>query len=243
MIQIIAVPIEPLTKSEGITSAQWNTLMSALPVDKQQRIHRFIHKKDALRTLIADILSRWMICCELNIKNREIQFTTNEYGKPLLQHYDKLHYNQSHSGNWVVSALDYAPIGIDVEEIGQEADLDIAEHFFSEQECRDLFALKASEQRDYFFDLWTLKESYIKAVGSGLSLPLDSFTIRRDHRTRSFALDVAHCTNVDFHPCHFRQYPLDPDYKLSVCAKSDSFPVQPQILHFDELYRYFLGIL
>lgn len=242
MIQIFVVSIESLTKSEGITPAQWNTLMSALPVDKQQRIHRFIHREDAVRTLIADILSRWMICCELGIKNREIQFTTNTYGKPLLQNRDNLHYNQSHSGNWVASALDYSPVGIDVEEIGQ-TDLDIAEHFFSRQECRDLFALEASEQREYFFDLWTLKESYIKAVGSGLSLPLDSFTIRRDHHTDSFALDVAHCTKVDFHPCHFRQYPLDPAYKLSVCAKSESFPVMPDILHFDELYRCFLDML
>ncbi len=68
-------------------------------------------------------------------------------------------------------------IGVDVEHTPRRTEaLEIADRFFSPREVRDLRALPAGEQRSRFFDYWTLKESYIKARGLGLAIPLHRFS-------------------------------------------------------------------
>ena len=231
MIQVYGVKL-----AYDVDPLQMQSLIAILPTEKQKRINRFIHKEDAVRTLTADILSRLMICSRLNIKNSNIQLIHNKYGKPLLQGNDRLYFNNSHSGHWVLCAISDSPVGVDVEIIS-EIDFDIARHCFSEQECLDLFAHKEEARKDYFFDLWTLKESYIKAVGLGLSLPLSSFTIRKDrHRIH---LD----TQNEFNNYYFKQYPIDPAYTMSVCSQQDHFKERPILITFDELYHRFMEYL
>ncbi|MFX3636545.1 MAG: 4'-phosphopantetheinyl transferase superfamily protein [Candidatus Pristimantibacillus sp.] len=215
-----------------------NHLVSVLPIEKQQRVRRYIHREDALRTVTADILSRSMICRSLNIKNADIQLVHNEYGKPFLSGVTtKLQFNNSHSGQWAVCALSHAAVGIDVEQIS-EIDMDIAKHYFSEQEYSDLCDHADDQRLDYFFDLWTLKESYIKAAGMGLSLPLKSFSIRKDNDA------IALHTLNELKFCSFKQYPIDSSYKMSVCAQhGEEFPEQVTIRSFDELYEEFMNYL
>ena len=68
-------------------------------------------------------------------------------------------------------------IGCDVENISRNNDvLAIADRYFSHSESRELFSLPIEQQRSRFFDYWTLKESYIKAWGLGLAIPLGDFT-------------------------------------------------------------------
>ncbi|WP_438348551.1 4'-phosphopantetheinyl transferase family protein [Paenibacillus sp. FA6] len=220
----------------GIDPLQMQTLMATLPMEKQDRIHRFIHRDDAVRTLTADILSRLRICNKLNIKNSDIQFIHNKNGKPLLHGNDGLHFNNSHSGQWVLCALSDSPVGIDVELIS-DIDFDIAEHCFSEQECHDLYAHREDNRQDYFFDLWTLKESYIKAVGIGLSLPLSSFTIRKDDH--HILIDTQHA----FNNCYFKQYSIDPAYKVSVCSQQDTFQEKVVQITFTEMFHQFMDCL
>jgi 4'-phosphopantetheinyl transferase len=231
MTQIYGIKLE-----YDVNPFQMRNLMAALPIEKQNRMNRFIHTADAVRTLTADILSRLLICNKLNIKNSDIQLMTNKYGKPLLQGNHGLHFNNSHSGQWVLSALSDSSIGIDVEIIS-EIDIDIADHCFSEQECLDLYAQKDVTRTDYFFNLWTLKESYIKAAGLGLSLPLSSFTIRIDNDV--ILLD----TQNEFNNCYFKQYSIDSAYKVSVCSQQDRFPERVVLINFNEMYEQFIGYL
>ncbi|MEF2966371.1 4'-phosphopantetheinyl transferase superfamily protein [Paenibacillus sp. M1] len=212
-------------------------LLSALPAHKQARIKRFLRPADALRSLTADILSRYILCQYLGIHNGEISFTENSYGKPALHGTEGLHFNHSHSGRWVVSVIADTHCGIDVEEI-READLAIAEHFFAVQEIADLLAAPEERRRDCFFDLWTLKESYVKAAGRGLSLPLSSFAIRKE-----VSGGITLQTQNEFRDCHFKQYQIDPDYKMSVCAQSRDFPGQLEVIPQDELYGHFLHLV
>ncbi|WP_019637474.1 4'-phosphopantetheinyl transferase superfamily protein [Paenibacillus fonticola] len=231
MTEIYGVQLEPNIASLSI----WR-LINVLPMERQERIYRFIHKEDALRTLTADILSRLIICSKMNMKNRDIHLIQNAYGKPSLREDYKLHFNNSHSGKWVVCAIDDAPVGIDVEEI-KEMDLIIAERFFSKQECLDLYSRQGEAKLSFFFDLWTLKESYIKAAGMGLSLPLDSFTIRIDHER----IELSTCNELN--RCSFKQYNIDPAYKLSVCAMHDRFPDHIRMLSMEELYEQFMAYI
>ncbi|MNZ68183.1 4'-phosphopantetheinyl transferase sfp [compost metagenome] len=222
---------------EDMNSSPLLELITALPIEKQHRIKRFVHVEDAVRTLSADILSRLLICDQLGIHNREISFTSNQNGKPLLQGLDSLHFNNSHSGRWVLTAISDEPVGVDVERI-RELDLDLARHCFSEQEYRDLDDLSDDQTKlDYFYDLWTLKESYIKAVGLGLSMPLSSFTIRK---TRGgIQLQTANAGNS----CFFKQYSIDPQYKISLCAQHEYIHDNLELISEDELYQRFLKYL
>ena len=101
-------------------------------------------------------------------------------GKPHIpeeQFGSKVHINLSHSANLIACAISAAGrIGIDLEKVRPLQDLDgIATRFFSAPEYRLITLAEASEKLGLFYTIWTLKESFIKAVGKGLSMPLDNF--------------------------------------------------------------------
>ena len=212
MVEIYAVSI-----NENIDENMFCKLVSLLPLEKQERISRFRIREDAIRSLVGDILVRTVICRRLRIKNSDITLSKNEYGKPFLKDRKDCHFNLSHSGKWVVCAVDNRPVGIDVEKVNK-VDLNIARRFFTSEEYDDLKSMKAEEQALYFFDLWTLKESYIKAAGGGLSIPLDSFSFKIANG------NIIMSTDNEFKDCYFKQYFIDTGYKMSVCSWGKEFP-------------------
>lgn len=105
----------------------------------------------------------------------------NASGKPYLVETvgaERLRFNLSHTHGLSVCAVTLdCDLGVDVEfHANRESLLDVADHYFSQREIADLRALPKAVQGDVFFRYWTLKESYIKARGEGLSIPLDSFS-------------------------------------------------------------------
>lgn len=95
----------------------------------------------------------------------------NRYGKPLINGID---FNISHSGNYVVLVIGNSEIGIDIE-YKKERNIELIEKFFTEQEQQ--FIKSANDPLLAFYQVWTLKEAYLKAVGKGLYKKLSSFTI------------------------------------------------------------------
>ena len=144
--------------------------------DKRKKVAKFKFKKDRLRSIFGEIMMRIIVCGMTHVTNNDIFYTYNEYGKPLLTNPTGLFYNISHSGDWVICAVDDSPIGVDVEAM-EPIDMDIAKRFFSNDEYRFLMEISEEKRLTYFYKIWTLKESYIKAEGMGMSLALDSFSI------------------------------------------------------------------
>ncbi|MFD7523756.1 4'-phosphopantetheinyl transferase family protein [Paenibacillus chitinolyticus] len=216
-----------LRLDEKETVQHADRLMVHLSEEKRAKAQRFYRTEDRVRAVAADALARWCLCRKLAVANPELRFGTNAYGKPhVTAPRTGVHYNVTHSGCWVAASVSEAEVGIDVEQI-QQVDLDIAERFFSAAEKADLFSLPPEERLNYFFDLWTLKESYIKAVGKGLSIPLDSFAIRKRGKG-VFELEPQ--------PTHvFKQYELDGPYKLSVCSTLNHFPDEVTFLRLEDL--------
>lgn len=214
MVEVNAVRLDkelPLTV--------FNRLLACVTTEKREKIHRFHHYIDAERALLGDVLARYSLCKRLGKNNSELLFGANEYGKPCLLNTEKIFFNISHSGRWIVCCLDHCPVGIDVELI-QPMDPEIAKRFFSEEEYMDLLEKEERHRMPYFFELWTLKESYIKAEGRGLSIPLKSFTIKiQDGNISVKTLNDFRCRN-------FKQYPLDTEYKLAVCAAHVQFAAE-----------------
>jgi len=157
---------------------QW--AQSTLSADEAQRALRFRFEEDRQRFIIAHACLREVLSRYLGCEPKQINFSTNENGKPELSPHNNLDFNLSHSGGYVLIAVACErKVGVDVEHF-RPGNLDhdkIARRYFSQSEVSELTALPPRLQMEGFYNCWTRKEAYIKALGVGLSLPLDSFDV------------------------------------------------------------------
>ncbi len=161
------------------------------------------------------MLIRTIIVEELCIKNKHIIFDENKYGKPYLKEYPKINFNISHLGDYVVCAIDDKPIGIDIEEVKQIEYKDIAEDFFTVSEFRYINKQGIGTQLSKFYEIWTLKESYLKCCGQGLAIPLKSFSIDIDKYE-----DIKVIINEGHNEHTFRTFDTMLGYKVAVCSEN-----------------------
>ena len=158
--------------------ASVKALEKHLSADESQRAAHFRFSADRGRYIVAHGCLREILARYLHCQPGQLSFSTNEYGRPSLDD-RKLEFNLSHSGNFALIAVGQEhKVGVDVERIRSDLEQDsIARRFFSANEVAELMALPP-DQRDFaFFNCWTRKEAYIKAQGSGLTFPLDSFDV------------------------------------------------------------------
>lgn len=158
------------------------TFLRTLAEDERTRANRFHFDKHRRHFVAGRGFLRALLARYLNITPEEVQFAYGPYGKPVLngEHRENaLRFNASHSGDWAVYAfVQDHEVGVDVEHIKADFETEgIAERFFSALEVQTLYALADEEKPAAFFRCWTRKEAYIKALGSGLSHPLDSFDV------------------------------------------------------------------
>jgi len=152
-----------------------------LSVEENQKASRFYRHHDRQQFLLTRTTIRTLLSLyEPDVAARDWDFGKDNYGKPFIKNYhiiDDMQFSISHSRGLVVVALTRgSPIGVDVEATNGNGDnLGLAKRYFSKEEYANLTALPIEDQNKRFFDLWTLKEAYIKACGEGLSIPLDSF--------------------------------------------------------------------
>ncbi len=182
-----------------------------LPREVCESASKYKFPEGKQRKVLGELLLRSMVNRDHHIKSADLRIAYTEKDKPYLESHPHIHFNISHSGDWVVIAFSEKPVGVDVEKI-RKVNLNIARRFFSEYEKGVLFGLPEKEQYNYFFDLWTMKESFLKAIGTGLTRPLKSFTVMQS--ADGFFLQDA----ADYHEVHFAQLTLDKQHKLSVCS-------------------------
>lgn len=167
-----------LTIAEQPSPARLHALSGLIAPEKRRKLARLKQQADAVRALYGDLLVRDTACKVLGVKNDALRFTTGTYGKPYLADYPSFHYNLSHSGNWIALIYGDQPVGIDVEKHKEADFLSLSDLCMTPAEQKTLRALRGAARLRYFYEIWTLKESYVKAVGKGLSLPLESFEVQ-----------------------------------------------------------------
>lgn len=153
-----------------------------LSADEMDRRDRFYFERDRKRFIARRNALRLLIGRYLGLPPSDILLSYGKNGKPFL---DKslassgLQFNVSHSSGLALYAFSLKrEVGVDVEQIRVDFDIgSIAEHYFSPQEQKAINELPQEQKREAFFNCWTSKEAYIKALGEGLSLPLDSFDV------------------------------------------------------------------
>ncbi|MCL2152030.1 MAG: 4'-phosphopantetheinyl transferase superfamily protein [Oscillospiraceae bacterium] len=176
-----------LTVSPELTQDEFESLLCLVSADKQEKVKRYRFFRDARNSLLGDVLARKEICRTTGLRNDELAFSENFYGKPFLENYPSVHCNISHTGNYIACAISDKCVGIDIELI-KPIDIHIAERFFSPEETAYIKQPDDQYQNRYrFFEVWTKKESRVKWEGMGLSKPLPSFSVLYPDETEQIA--------------------------------------------------------
>ncbi|UJF34754.1 4'-phosphopantetheinyl transferase family protein [Paenibacillus hexagrammi] len=194
-------------------------LLQKASAEKLNKIKKFHKTPDSYRSLLGDLLVRAIVSTEYNLPNEQIHFGYHPYGKPYLLYQPHFSFNLSHSGDWIALIWNTtgSVIGVDVEQIGT-AHINIAKQFFCRDEYMDLLNKDGIEQTEYFFKLWTLKESYMKARGMGLSIPMNSFSFKHSKENFWFSPQA---DDYYFYSCH-----LDAMHLLAACTQEDDLSRQ-----------------
>jgi 4'-phosphopantetheinyl transferase len=174
------------------------TLWQSLSRDEQGRAEKFRFTEHRQHYIVARGSLRRLVAERLRIAPRSVEFVETEYGKPTLapvHGLTDLDFNLSHSGVLALYAFTSGrAVGVDVELIREIPDTDeLAERFFSPTEIASLKALPLAQRSLAFLACWTRKEAFIKALGHGLSCPLDAFdvTIDPDAAARITRIDAS----------------------------------------------------
>jgi 4'-phosphopantetheinyl transferase len=161
-------------------------LKQRLTMDEIAKVDRYRMPSSQVQALYVRNYLRKVLSCYSDLRPEEWRFEYGEKGKPSLiteqQIKTGLNFNISHSQDHLLIAIcqiqgQPLQLGVDIEHARSSTNIDsIMKHYFSDAELTDLLELNKEEQRERFFDLWALKESYIKATGKGLATSLRSFS-------------------------------------------------------------------
>src|ERR1700739_1626702 len=198
--------------------------------EKEQQA-RFYFAKDRLRYLCTRALVRMVLSRYASIDPRKWIFSTNAYGCPENANEqvkeERLSFNISHTHSLIVLGVTrHRALGVDVENWrARDVSIDIADRFFAPAEVKALYGVPPHQQQYRFFEYWTFKESYIKARGMGLSLPLDKFSFHYAHaRAVEIAIDPELAD--DAARWQFWQFQPRPEYLVAICAERVDRPTK-----------------
>ena len=141
-------------------------LLEYVQAEKQERILKQRIKQNADNMLIGKILAKVVIKKTFGIDIKKQNFTYTEHGKPHLTNYPDVHFNISHSGEYVVCGVSDKPIGVDIQKIGKY-NSDVAKRVCNKKELKQI---EYSSDKAYeFTKLWTQKEAVLKMHGIGIA--------------------------------------------------------------------------
>jgi 4'-phosphopantetheinyl transferase len=161
------------------------SLWQLLSRDERDRAEKFRFVRDQQHYVVARATLRRLLAERLHIAPEAVQLIETEYGKPKLAPAHSgagIEFNVSHSGELALYAFASGrAIGVDVETIREVPDAgELAERFFSPAEAALLGSFPHEQRSLAFLACWTRKEAFIKALGLGLSCPLDAFDVTID---------------------------------------------------------------
>lgn len=209
MVKIYIADVSKLNDEKTFANL-FNTVSKA----RQEKVNKLRFQKDKNLSLGAGVL------LNLALKDMGCKFSDNDIvlsqnGKPYIKNCE-VKFNLSHSGTKVMCAVSGNDIGCDVEKV-KDIDDKIAKRFFHNEEYDYILSQKSEEkQKDAFFRLWTLKESFLKITGLGMKLPLSDFCIIINDT------EINIRQNLDNNDYRFFELDLKDEYKYSVCFLGDN---------------------
>jgi 4'-phosphopantetheinyl transferase len=185
------------------------------------------HQQLVTRGMLREVLSFY----EPAVDPGDWRFERNEHGKPRIAlgsatKSRELHFNLAHTTGLVVLAVARTPrLGVDVELRGQRAPLKVARRYFSPIEVAALDALPPGEQPLRFQRLWTLKEAYLKAIGTGVAGGLGSMTFHVEPGGPRFE----RAADPDAAQWRFREFEVPGGYLVALAIHDGESPEVPEV--------------
>ncbi len=190
-----------------------------LSPEEIKRHERFTFARDKRQFLVTRALVRWVLAQYLGLDDpASLAFGANRNGKPELLIETTLQFNLTHTrGLIALAVMQVEPVGIDVEYLSRQADIvNLAERYFAREEAKALQALPIDQWNERFYDLWTLKEAYLKACGTGLRTPLSEFCF--SFSGEAVDISFSDLLGGDSAAWKFWQLNIDNAYRLSLAV-------------------------
>ena len=199
-------------------------LFSFLKKDERVKISKFKRKEDRETALISRGFLKKLLSQELKLPEKEIIFNYSKHERPFLKNFgeNNFDFNVSHSGDWIVWILaESGRVGIDIEEV-RPIEEDLVNSCFTPEEKDYIYGNQVFDL-ERFFELWTLKEAFVKADGQGLSYSLQDFYFQTSPQIRLQGKPAGQSW-------YFKQYNLDPNYKMGACSSRNIFPTKVDVI-------------
>jgi len=172
--QVMVASVKALASSQLLDAA-----LVRLSQQRRDKTLRYKHDKGKMLSAGAGLLLDYMLRGR-GLRERDMVYAEGEHGKPYFLDYPEIHFNLSHSGSLVACALGDTPVGIDVQHLVQPRE-GMVIYTMSDEEVAAFEALDSDTAKKLLFtQLWTLKESYAKATGRGLTHDFPAFEIDGD---------------------------------------------------------------
>ncbi|MEI5908949.1 4'-phosphopantetheinyl transferase superfamily protein [Bacillus spongiae] len=197
--------------------------------DTLNRARKFRNRKDTLRTMVGELLINYLYEKVEGYGTIPV-IRRNQYGKPYVTSNNFL-FNLSHSGNWVICIVDQTRVGIDIEQI-KAIDYENLISMFHPVEMEQMEY--AENKQDFFYSLWTVKESVLKNIGKGLSLSLKSFHTKFSNEDIQVKFENPLSENL-----YVKTYDFDYRYKLAACALHNDFPNHITYINIAKIIQYY----
>lgn len=207
--------------SDSSLHAEYRALLTE---EERGKEFRFYFPDDQRRYLVTRAMVRTVLSRYLDVDPTDWRFANNQYGRPAIANLGQaecgLRFNISHTrGLIALGVTQHRELGVDVENVRtRDVSLDIADRFFAQPEVAELATVPKERQQDRFFEYWTFKESYIKARGMGLSIPLGQFSFHYPHE-RAVRIAIDPQLGDDANRWGFWQYRPTSEHLLAVCAE------------------------
>jgi 4'-phosphopantetheinyl transferase len=181
-LQLLEHEVHVWKASLETSNSVMQNLERVLSKDEVTQAKRFHFEKDRRHWIVAHGMLRILLSRYSHSDPTQLCFGSNAYGKPFLAFPSlspPLHFNLSHSAGLALYAFSFArQVGIDVEHKHADIDCDsLAKVSFLPSEQALLHSLPDNLKLDAFYNCWTRKEAYIKAIGKGLSIPIHKFGV------------------------------------------------------------------
>lgn len=207
-----------------------------LSTDEQHIWQAMTHSERRQEYLVSRALLRRLLGERLQQAATSLHFCQDAHGKPRL-HHGRWHFNLSHSGPWLVLALNRRePLGVDIElGLRRRNPLALARRFYAQSEYQWLSSLPVQEQESAFYRLWSRKEAVLKAHGGGIAAGLEKVRFVPDE---GWWLD----NRLDETPYRVQDWPFASGWlSLAAAATAVTFyrlderlncqPLNPMLLH------------
>lgn len=156
------------------------TEVGVLSDEERAGADRFRRPEDRARAIVSRTALRELLARYVGSTPAALRFTAGPHGKPTLESAIAAvspSFNVAHSGRLVLLAFAACDVGVDVEQLRDDVEIEgLARRFFAPEEVAAVHATLGARRVETFFRIWTRKEAYLKAHGAGLSAPLDTFS-------------------------------------------------------------------